>query len=315
MEITPSTRLTKREEWARLVSNIRDTLAELFLDLADSKLIVNDTGIDSRYIFFESSAINRWGEIVAQAITEGKLDKLFQVALDRYKENPALQDVYKKYLALKAASAPLSPIMMIKNAKAERRATIELRIEGDYSNFLPEDQEKLLRSIHNLLGLGNKPDIRITHVGQGSVIISIEASQDVVVELYHKLKSLDKLEAYNLKGVSLRKIDLSKANLQKVNFEDADLENANLRQANLSEAILVRANLVGAQLHDAKLTNANLAGADLTETDLQGADLFGTNLSEAILNRTKYNINTIWPAGFDHATHELIYVETKGEDE
>ena len=117
------------------------------------------------------------------------------------------------------------------------------------------------------------------------------------------------LRLADLSGVFLLEPDLSGANLFSANLSNAtllraDLSNANLFRVNLSNATLLSANLSGTKLwlsdlSGADLRHADLSGADLSGADLSGADLSGADLSGADLHRSRYDISTIWPEGFD----------------
>ncbi|MCP4140192.1 MAG: pentapeptide repeat-containing protein [Chloroflexi bacterium] len=89
-----------------------------------------------------------------------------------------------------------------------------------------------------------------------------------------------------------------------INLEDAilseyDLSGASLNTSNLSQAVLVRTDF-----SEAYLLDINFQGANLHQANLQGAALFRADFSEAILTEANlegafYDINTIWPEGFD----------------
>ena len=80
-------------------------------------------------------------------------------------------------------------------------------------------------------------------------------------------------ERANLRGATLRK----------VNLRDADLRGANLRKVNLRNADLQGADLRGATLRGTNLRGADLRGADLRNADLQGANLRGADIDYSCL--------------------------------
>jgi uncharacterized protein YjbI with pentapeptide repeats len=83
------------------------------------------------------------------------------------------------------------------------------------------------------------------------------------------------------------------------NRERPDLTQAALGYANLSGANLANANLTGADLHRANLTDANLSRAVLNLVDLKGANLTRANMSSANLTGAMYDVQTVFPAGFN----------------
>ena len=90
------------------------------------------------------------------------------------------------------------------------------------------------------------------------------------------------LKLQNLRGCSVRGVNLSDANLISCDLELAILSGID---TNLSNAMLSRAVLKDADLSYANLRNADLLLADLTGADLTGADLSLANLRTAILSR------------------------------
>ena len=134
------------------------------------------------------------------------------------------------------------------------------------------------------------------------------------------------LSKANLKGESLRDVqlsyaslyqaDLSKANLFKTILIGAVLIEAILQETMLSEAVLIwanlhKANLILADLSYAVLSEADLTGAILHEADLRQADLRGANLSEARISNTKlygafYNEHTQFPNNLDFTKAEML---------
>lgn len=109
----------------------------------------------------------------------------------------------------------------------------------------------------------------------------------------------------DLRGISLRKMDMRFSRLAHLPMENADLYGTRLTGANLSRANLLRADLTyarlenadlsgtmlpGANLHhthldDAKMRKAQLPGANLIGTTLDGADLTDANLKGATINQ------------------------------
>lgn len=100
-------------------------------------------------------------------------------------------------------------------------------------------------------------------------------------------------EAY-LTGAHLERAFLRGAHLEKANLKGAHLEETDLVRTHLNVAHLVGAHLVGANLMAAHLEEAYLTGAHLEGAYLMWAHLKGTHLEGAT-----YDVNTIWPEGFD----------------
>lgn len=120
-----------------------------------------------------------------------------------------------------------------------------------------------------------------------------------------------RLQGADLQWTDLRGAQFMDAILQMTVFFSADLRGTDFPKANMQGAMLVLADLQGANLSEANLQGANLAGANLTAAVLHGADLQGAH----------YDVNTIWPHGFDPrvagavlgTTFETITPETAGK--
>lgn len=111
------------------------------------------------------------------------------------------------------------------------------------------------------------------------------------------------------KSPSIAIPDLSKMDLSFLEFYSSWLPNANLSRAKLMYADFSSGNFMGANFSGADMegvslfnsvadkadfSNANLQKTDLRLTRLSNANFTGANLAGAI-----YDINTMWPAGFD----------------
>jgi Pentapeptide repeats (8 copies) len=102
----------------------------------------------------------------------------------------------------------------------------------------------------------------------------------------------------------IRHTNLARAGLSRVSLKGSDLRNSDLRLAYLEHAELAGAKLYQAYLQEADLRGANLVGADLREANFHGADLRGANLAlanleDADLTDVRYDVATLWPAGFE----------------
>jgi len=143
------------------------------------------------------------------------------------------------------------------------------------------------------------------------------------------------LENARLRGAWFNLASLTSANLVGADLNGAllygsDLSGADLRDAKLNGAVLIGANLSGADLRGADLTGATLTlplppnvGNDFSYQNLSGAELISAMnqsllkslfldnrmnklpetrikpiLKDTLLQGTKYDSATIWPAGF-----------------
>jgi len=102
-----------------------------------------------------------------------------------------------------------------------------------------------------------------------------------------------------LARIDLESVDLGGARLTGANLRQARLTSANLRGTNLVGANLDQTNLNNANLIGSSLQGASLVGASMLNSDLRGADLTLVNMKGANVTGARYDIATIWPAGFD----------------
>jgi uncharacterized protein YjbI with pentapeptide repeats len=112
-----------------------------------------------------------------------------------------------------------------------------------------------------------------------------------------------------LKNTSLREAYLAGADLRESNMESADLEGANLQNANLAGANLNRANLEGANLQGAKLNGARLTNAMLDSANLGGANLTGAILGRADLAEADLSTAILEEADLSSANLALANLE------
>lgn len=97
-----------------------------------------------------------------------------------------------------------------------------------------------------------------------------------------------RMEAANLTGASLRKVDFHQARLQSADLSKADLNAAKLSRARLMGANLAETNLSGADMYKVNLTGArNLTGAQLA----RAKRLFGAILPDGSTYDGRYNLN------------------------
>jgi len=129
----------------------------------------------------------------------------------------------------------------------------------------------------------------------------------------------------DLDSCDLRRADFSGQALEGICIDDSDLREADFAGSDMYWASAFRANCEGVIFRDANLNGANLIktnfrGADLRgayisldnllgSPKLQGADLTGALLEGAVLIGCQYDDSTIFPSGFDPATHGMIWID------
>ena len=96
----------------------------------------------------------------------------------------------------------------------------------------------------------------------------------------------------DLRGCSLRYMDLTNWNLRGCNLAGVDatganFTNANLRGCNLAGVKMRAAMFFGADLCGANLTGANASGSEFKYADLRGANLVGVDASRASFEKAK----------------------------
>lgn len=127
------------------------------------------------------------------------------------------------------------------------------------------------------------------------------ASSDEFLELCQMADLNPRLDfaGANLRGTTLRGLDVSEANWSRVNLRGADLTDIDVSEGNLQGAKLSGADLSGAYLSNANLKNADFHRASLALANLSGANLQGANLQEANLSQTNLNDCNLEGARFD----------------
>jgi len=93
--ITSGSPMTREEA----VANLRSILADLYPDEPSARLVVSDTGLNSKRIAFSNTAINTWFAILREAENTSKIEALFQIVLREYETNSILRaaiDAYRR---------------------------------------------------------------------------------------------------------------------------------------------------------------------------------------------------------------------------
>lgn len=80
-------------------AKLRNILAELYTEEADTRRVVYDAAMDSKNISFSTKAINNWTNILHQAQKENKIDVLKNVTIEEFKTNKDLSKYWDDYLA------------------------------------------------------------------------------------------------------------------------------------------------------------------------------------------------------------------------
>jgi len=225
-------------------ANLRDHLADLFDDKQSAKRVAYDAGLNIKSLNFEGSSTNQWQAIWQEAEKQGRVGALINVAKKDYGNNRNFKELYSTYqvaLKQKITQAQPSRTLPIKNTAP---TTITVTIAGDFDSFQDAERQLLEQYLIGLLSLKG-PDIVITKIRRGSVVLSIKLPRNKVDDLYRRLKFSEAEE------VKVESIDLSKVNLRALNLSEADLSDAILRMADLRATDLTHAKLAGADLDQA----------------------------------------------------------------
>lgn len=73
--------------WNQMLTNLRDTLADLYLTPSDARRVVEDAGLNPAFIAFDNRAITNWHNILREADKHHKVPAIVDVASKEYKEN------------------------------------------------------------------------------------------------------------------------------------------------------------------------------------------------------------------------------------
>lgn len=154
-------------------------------------------------------------------------------------------------------------------------ATFWMKIPLDDEVPNPARQQELELAYEKNIGNGQPPyhDVPVRSLGELKWIIAERGWSTPGTEYGEPENTPD------LRGVSLKQV-----NLTGVSLGNADLRGAKLSVSNLTGARLRVANLEGAELASSGLVDANLEMADLRDTHMAGADLTRANLHRANLS-------------------------------
>ncbi len=78
--------------WTEKHTELRNTLAQLYLDRADALRIVDQIGMNPATISFSDRAINTWHEIITSAATQDMLVALIEQVLGEHPKNNTLKE-------------------------------------------------------------------------------------------------------------------------------------------------------------------------------------------------------------------------------
>ena len=76
---------------------LRDVLAELYPNVADARVVVDDAGLDARNIEFSTRAQTNWHNILTEAVKQNLVDSLLNVVNTRYYENRRFKAAFTRY--------------------------------------------------------------------------------------------------------------------------------------------------------------------------------------------------------------------------
>lgn len=317
--VTASLPATMTTEATKFVSELRELLATLYSDPQSMERVAVDAGLDPRRIYFAASAINVWCDIINEANKQQKVNRLLEVARNEYRVRiDGLTQRYQNYPMFGLDGTMFAP-------PQERRTTVEIRVNGNYSTLSSEDRSRFLRAIDEFLSIRGIEGVNIVRVQDGSMIVTLELPHSELVDLHQAVTGTNTLGGHTVVDITMHNADLSMGNLRGADLHGSAMNNANLYQANLMNANLMGADLSGANLSKANLSEANLSrailtGAELDQTilwdvSLYNADLRGADLSRAVLSdgtirkmaHTRYDKFTVWPEGFNPKSANLKY--------
>ncbi len=108
-----------------------------------------------------------------------------------------------------------------------------------------------------------------------------------------------KIPTPDLKGMDLSFLEFYSSWLPGVDMSGAQLMYSNFAGSNLIGASFTKADMEGIDLFNALLDKADLSKANLKKADLRLARLTDARLDGADLTDAIYDLNTMWPKGFD----------------
>jgi len=76
--------------WNSNLTNLRDVLADLYFAVEDSRLVVEEAGLQPAFIEFDSKAITNWHNILREAAKRSKVQAIIDVARKDYPESEFL---------------------------------------------------------------------------------------------------------------------------------------------------------------------------------------------------------------------------------
>ena len=103
----------------------------------------------------------------------------------------------------------------------------------------------------------------------------------------YNYSSYRQFPCHDLRGCSLRFMDLTGWNLRGCNLAGVDATGANFAEADLRDCNLAGVDASGADFNSADLCGANLAGVNASRARFENADLIGANLSGANLQEAR----------------------------
>lgn len=77
---------------------LRNSLAKLYGDVASTRRVIADAGIDAARIDFGSGALNIWHAVLTEAENTAKVEKLLTAVAYEYGENEAFRKARERYV-------------------------------------------------------------------------------------------------------------------------------------------------------------------------------------------------------------------------
>ena len=144
--------------WTPALTQLRDTLADLYSDEPSARRVVADAGLNPGRIDFSASAINNWQAILTEADRQDMVDAIVDVATRDFPRNKALASARAAYGGNAAPSqgAPSTPPSV--SAPAARTAIKILFLGANPSDTTRLRLDEEVRGIDQALRLAQYRD-------------------------------------------------------------------------------------------------------------------------------------------------------------
>jgi len=173
-----------------IFATLRDTLATLYPETADARLIVNDAGLDASAIAFSERTQTNWHNILIAALNQNRLDALLQVVQRAYPTNPPFQAAYAQYARFVAQGGHLAAPPPLATASEAAPAIdtaggtyIGGNVTADAGDIIARDQQ----IAGDKMG-GDKITGTVGPIGDHSTVV---IGKDIQVTITERLTGLD----------------------------------------------------------------------------------------------------------------------------